>query len=393
MLRENTSSLTKTEEKIIAFLQKNPPKTWTDYQAVREKWHIAFNTLNRLMSWLNIDIPKKPGKEENEMEKEKLINYQELSQSLLEAVSQNKPKIHLPKPKTLPAGKLTEQAVLHLSDIHYGKINYFYDTEKNQRQLTYNPAIFVKEMNRLLDSMATINHLLAGGYNLEVLHIFATGDLVDNEIIYRGQSKFVEEGVISQVLNLSFYLKEMIVNLLKLFPRIEMVVVGGNHSRITARREADWDENNFDYLVGCLLQRMFEGEERVKIIVPQSWFYVAKVYGWKYLLHHGNTVWSWMGMPYYGITRQSKSRMIEVPFDVELIGHFHPPQIFPLPTSSHSITFVNGCWIEKDTWSWQKYATISRAKQHYFGVSPKRAISWSFPLELTVIDANQKKVM
>ena len=376
--------------KIKNYLLSNLPQKAGDYEArakeLRQKgYKITADTVRhyyrRAGKTLNKVHLSQGGDEE--MNKVKLFDYNKLSNSLLDLVKQERPEIHLPQMRKHKNSKLTEQAVLHLSDIHYGKMNYFFDTNLNKRILTYSPNIFVQEMNRMIDGITTINDLLLGGYNLEVLNILATGDLVDNELIYRGQHKFVEEGVISQVLSITSYLKQMIIEMLKLFPKVRMVIVGGNHSRLTSIPEADWDYNNFDYLIGKVLQIIFAGEKRVEMVVPDSWYYVDSIYRWKYLMHHGNTVFSWMSMPYYGIVRQSKARRLEMPYDIELIGHFHPSQILQIPTSSHSLTIVDGCWIEKDTLSWKKYATLSTAKQLYFGVSTKRPMTWAFPLDLT----------
>jgi len=367
-------------EQIKQYLIENPPTKPGDYYEIAKKFNVNPEMIRAHCRRLGITVSKVE-------EVKKLLDYNQLSKSLVEVLKKDRPEIQLPKQKVLRNGRLVEQAVLLLSDIHYGKINEFYDTKTNKRTITYSPQIFTDELNRLLDGISTINELLLGGYNLETLNILAVGDLVDNELIYKGQKKFVEEGVIAQVLDLVSYLKKMTLELLKLFPKIRWVIVGGNHARITSGVEADWDYNNFDYLVGKILQLSFEGQaenqDRVEVIVPESWYYVHKIYNWKYLLHHGNFIYSWMSLPYYGIVRQSKSRAIEIPYDIEIIGHFHPSQILQIPTSSHSLTIVNGSWIEKDEFGWKRFASLSSAKQFYFGVSTKRPMSWAFPLDLT----------
>jgi len=376
-------------EELREYLKHNPPQTSGDYHRIALATGYTDEAIRYHCRQLGITISKNQGKEVSEMAHKEIIDYDKLSQSLLNAVKKDRPEIHLPKQKALRNGKLTEQAVLVLSDIHYGKVNEFYDTNTNKRTVTYSPEIFTAELNRLLDGVSTINELLLGGYNLETLNILAVGDLVDNELIYKGQKKFVEEGVIAQVLDLASYLKKMTIELLALFPKIRWVIVGGNHARITSGIEADWDYNNFDYLVGKILQLSFEGQDRIEVVVPESWYYVHKIYKWRYLMHHGNNIYSWMSLPYYGIVRQSKARALEVPYDIEIIGHFHPSQILQIPTSSHSLTIVNGSWINKDEFGWKKFASLSSAKQFYFGVSAKRPISWAFPLDLSKEVSNE----
>jgi len=366
-------------ESLKQYLLDNPPKVVGDYDRIARKVGKTAEAIRYHCRQLGLTIHLSQGGDEK-MNKIKLLDYNKLSKSLLDLAKQDRVEIHLPKIRKQKNTKFTEQAVLMLSDIHFGKLNYYLDFNSNKRVLTYSPEIFTTELNRLLDGITTIKDLLLGGYNLDTLNIFALGDLVDNELIYRGQQKFVEEGVIAQVLNLTSYLKQMIISLLKIFPKVKMTVIGGNHARLTSIPEADWDYNNFDYLIGKILQIMFEKEKRVEIIVPESWFYLAQIYSWKYLLHHGNTVYSWMSMPYYGITRQSKSRRMEIPYDMELIAHFH--QFMEIATSSHTTTIVNGAWIKNDEFAWKKFGVLSQPQQVFFGVSPKRKKTWEFPIDL-----------
>ncbi len=315
------------------------------------------------------------------MRNTKIVDYEKVVNAIWKNVEKNKVEIQLPPLKKRKGVKLVEQAVLLLSDIHFGKVNSFWDYTTNQQIITYDIPIFIKELNRLLDGIVTIRNLLLGGYDFEMLNIFCLGDLIDNEIIYRGQQKFIEEGVISQVLSLIEYLKEMVLYLLNIFPKIRMIFISGNHSRLNSKIEADYDYNNFDYLIGSILkEHTFNGIQSVEIIVPESWFYVAEIYSWKYLLHHGNSVYTWMGIPYYGILRQSKSRRMEIPYDIEIMGHFH--QVMEMVTSSHSRTIINGSWIKNDNFAWRKFGILSVPQQLFFGVSPKRPKTWEFPLDL-----------
>ena len=315
--------------------------------------------------------------------KEELFELNELEKRILDLLSKEKTKIELPQLQIKNGHKLVEQAVLVLSDIHYGKLNYFYDYQKERRICTYSPEIFIQESNRLLDAVQTINKLLFGGYTFERLNLFCVGDLVENEIIFKGQEKFISQGIVLQVVEFVSYFKKIILELLKLFPKIRVIVVGGNHGRIAdLDGGTDWDYNNYDYLVGKIIQTIFEKQKRIEVVVPNSWFYVEEIYGWRYLLHHGSSVYSWMGIPYYGITRQSKSRRMEIPFDVEVIGHFH--HLMEVTTSSQAKTLVNGCWIDKDQYGWKKFGNLSVPEQWYFGISRKRPISWQFKIDLRI---------
>ena len=154
----------------------------------------------------------------------------------------------------------------------------------------------------------------------------------------------------------------------------------GNHGRSTKRNEDEPACNSFDYHLARIMEVVFQDEKRIQFMTSESWYYLAKVRGWRYLLHHGDTVYSWMSLPYYGIVRQSKSRRIAIPFDIECIAHFHTRM--EIPTGGHTYTLVNGSFISKDAYAWRKFGALSKAEQTFFGVSNKRPRTWNFSLEL-----------
>jgi len=277
-------------------------------------------------------------------------------------------------------GKIKENAVLLLSDIHCGKINKFLDIETGKVEETYNEQIMIQKFNKLIESIYSIIKLLSYSYDIKKLYIFGLGDFVDNNLIFKGQRFFIEYGVGKQVLTLVKVLADFIEELLSLFEEIEFVGVIGNHGRLTERKEASPVENSFDYLTYKILETYFRQEKRVKFDIPKTWFYVKSIENHKFLLHHGDCIYSWMGIPYYGITRQSKARQIEIPHNIECIGHFH--QRMEIPVSSRSFCLVNGSFIDKDDFAWRKYGVLSKAEQYFFGVSKKRSRTWSFSLDL-----------
>jgi hypothetical protein len=309
-----------------------------------------------------------------------LIDAQEFTKALIDGFGKQKRLIRLPKKVDISTGRMEESAVLMLSDMHIGKVNYYAELETGKGYQTYNTQIAIKEANRLVDGVFTINQLLSHSYAIRKLYIFGLGDLVDNDIIVKGQRFYVDVGVGAQIMLATKILEDMLVAFLNTFEEIEFILIGGNHGRLTEHREMAPFYNNFDWLLGQMLSKSFKDEPRVKIVTPESWFHLHKIYDWKFLLHHGNTVYSWMGLPYYGIVRSGKSRRTEMDVDIECIGHFHTTM--EIPISSHSKTLVNGSWIEKDDFGWRQYGNLSKAEQYYFGVSPKRARSWSFVLDL-----------
>ena len=204
------------------------------------------------------------------------------------------------------------------------------------------------------------------------------GDVLckSHQILIQDQVLIVGE----QLVFLSRVMTDFLSEILKEFQEVEFVCIAGNHGRFQTAREAAPTSNSFDYLLGKLLEAIFKDEPRIKIVVPESWYYFADIYKWRYFLHHGDTVYSWMSIPYYGLKRQGTSRRVEERFDVECIGHFH--QVMTIPIGGSSETIVNGSWIRDSDFGWKKFGQKSRAEQYYFGVSTKRPSTWRWTIDL-----------
>lgn len=282
--------------------------------------------------------------------------------------------------KTPFSGKQIESAVLLLSDIHIGKTNIFMNPETGALESTYNSAIFQKQAQNLFISIRRIIDLLSTSYKIEKLYIFSLGDIVDNDLIYRGQKFFVDMNSGEQLWTGTAVIAEMFRELLGVFKEVEVFSVPGNHGRMTPQREASFATRNFDYHFMRILEIIFANEPRIKFNIPQSYFAYPRIYNHRYFIHHGDDTYSWQSMPYYGIVRKSSKRRTEYNFDLEAIGHFH--SAMEIPTSSHCITIVNGGWISKDNYTWEKYGIYSKAEQIFFGVSPKYFRTWSFNLNI-----------
>jgi hypothetical protein len=325
---------------------------------------------------------QKSAKEVSDIEKQnaKLLEVKDFNNLLLGAVKNQPSKVSIPNRWKIGKGRLIESAVLMLSDVHCGRINEFLNFDSGKLEITYNVEKCEEEFNQLAKNLYEINSLLSTSFQIDDLYIFGLGDLVEGDLIFKGQKWFVDYGVGKQIVLLTKIITDFIVEMLKMHKTVTFIDVVGNHGRMTERREAAPIENSFDYLLGKILEIVFKNEPRVKIVVPDAKVYLQKIYSWRYLLQHGENVYSWMGIPYYGIVRQGKSRRMEISYDLECIGHHH--QRMEIPVSSATSSLVNGSFIEKDQSVWEKFGRITKAEQWYFGVSPKRPRTWAFNVDL-----------
>ena len=314
-------------------------------------------------------------------DKQKKITQTEFKNLFIEAMDKTQPLVEIPYHKPFDKKKQIEQAVMLISDCHIGKTNTFMDVETGNNIDTYNSNKFIDEANELLlHTHNIINYHLSPAYNIQDLWLFLLGDIVDNDMIYRGQRFFIDMDVGKQVITGLRVFTDYITALLGLFKNIHVVSVPGNHGRASQRYETTPATRSFDWIFSKMLEISFKEEKRIDFTIPDSFFYRQKIYDWGYYLHHGNSVYSWMSLPYYGIVRQGKSRATEIPYDIECIGHFH--QRMEIPMASTKFTLVNGSWIPKDKFSWEKFGVYSYPEQIFFGVSRKRPRTWQFNIDL-----------
>lgn len=229
-----------------------------------------------------------------------------------------------------------EILVALLSDQQVGeKIN----EEETGSLGVYNLDIF-KE--RLWDWAKGIIHIKSR-HNSNTIHIDALGDDLDNVGIYKGQAHHIETGLVKQFL---FAFEEMSKVFLFLSEHFDNVVINkviGNHGRI-----GQYGENpimdNIEYLLYKMIEKQMSNVKNVRFNISDSWWMVVDRFGWRTLLSHGDTFKSWMGLSYYGATR-NKSRMEDLlngrfqdaHFDFVEHGHFHTPATF-------SGIYMNGCF-------------------------------------------------
>lgn len=126
-----------------------------------------------------------------------------------------------------------------------------------------------------------------------------------------------------------------IEQMLKHFPEVWVISVPGNHGRTTMKPFAKrYAETNYDTLSAWMLENYFKakGEKRVKFWTPSSGDALFKVFGWQFLLTHGDRIGSRGGQGFIGpsatIARGMKKlrdyyAALGTTIDVIMVGHFH----------------------------------------------------------------------
>lgn len=262
----------------------------------------------------------------------------------------------------------TEDMVLVWSDMHTGMINH----HPLSNVVTYNEEIQEQEVIALLKGIKRFYQLYKSSYNIETFYIFDAGDNITNDRIFEGQKTEITCGVGQQILKCFEIQSRVIQELLKLYPKVKMIKVPGNHGRTTSKPINEDATNSFEFLLGKMLQERFKNNKRVEIVVPERYRYTLTIRGHKYLLFHGNNI---RGATLNSIERAAKdlaTLAYEEFYDVMVIGHFHTS--LKLRITPETILLVNGCWTEMDDYAYTKLRKFSSATQYLFNVSKKSAL-------------------
>lgn len=370
----------KEKQKVIEMNRGN----YTDFEIAREL-NLVFGT-NRSVSSvqhqrkeiLNLEAPLKKPKSNGDTGINFLQNNRiDIVKVLKKNIFKRQNLATLLKPSE---HKQSEKVVLLLSDMHSGMVNKIFDKESGHAMVTYDDKIRQQEIVYLRNSILRIKTLMSGFYNLDHLIIFNLGDNITNDRMYGGQAfnitKCVGLQILDTVRDLTFFMNEM----KKIFSKITFVGVTGNHGR--SQDDSNYDEpteNNYEFLMYKMIESIFIDDKRVEIIIPNTKFYMHKIYNHKYLLTHGDKI--------RGYTRNSVERSIkdyvianDCDFDVFVMGHLH--RLDRLTLSEKSIALINGSWISKDNYGFTVCKQYSKPQQWLFGVSKKRAITWDFIIDL-----------
>lgn len=281
--------------------------------------------------------------------------------------------------------KKVETANLVISDYHCGKLNKLYYPPLQREVETYNDNIRHKMQNRLLASIAEVVSLLKHGYYFEKLNIFLLGDIIEGDgYVFEGQQFNITKVVGLQVWDAIYSLKDMILELHKLFPKIDVTCLVGNHGLYTSSRGADMPvENYLEYHLYRALQLLLERQKNITITVPTTKFYSVNVYDKLFFLSHGDNI---RGFSKTTRVKKAKDIYINLPtgFDLYCIAHYHNLEKDNI--GDKGVLLTNGAWIPFDSYAQKLFGIYSEPKQWFFFSNKNRPITMSFELDFKGIE-------
>lgn len=309
----------------------------------------------------------------------RINSFQDL---ILDAIRELTPQMTFPPPIKLdkPIDTITTESVgLLLSDIHGGEVVL---AEQTGGLSEYNidiTAEYIQSLGQKIIHILQTNHSKT---KIEKLYVFMLGDMIT------GMIHNLMEHTPMTAIEAKNYTAMIIACLLRdlnqYYPLVCDCVVG-NHPRLTETKRYKWRaEDNLDYDLYIQVATILMNFTTIKFNIPRSFWYIEEVYGWKFLLLHGDDIRSWNQIPWYGIERalknfQSLLQANNLSFDYACLGHFH--NIGTLDRCRGEV-ILNGSAIGTTDYSIGKLFTGNKPKQLLFGIHKDHGITWRYPINL-----------
>lgn len=283
------------------------------------------------------------------------------------------------------ARRKSETAVILVSDLQFGRLSS-----------TYNPQRSLDALRRVRDAIINIRTDHLYNYIFDQLIVCYLGDIVDGDCIFPGHAWEASIGAMDQVTMLSEKMDEIFhLPLAEVFGKVTLIGVPGNHGRPTPRPGQAAPRSNYDIQLYNNFSLLYKRNGPIRcafdyqVSIEKSWGNSGKinyvyikgymVRGWKMLLYHGHGIFSWAGIPFYGIANRIKNWFLSFgEFNIFCMGDKHVA--FDWPISPHLQVFLNGTALTGDEWAAQRIGMPAGQIYWFFGISNKRPVSFRYAI-------------
>lgn len=237
------------------------------------------------------------------------------------------PKQHVVK---IEKGASTKEVVSTnlYSDWHIGEVT---NPEETENFGEFNYAVADARLKKLSEDQIRWADKQRNAYNIQDAALLMLGDWVSGGIHHELEVTN-EFPVPVQAVKAGVLMGELFRTLSPHFREITVYEVSGdNHGRLTRKPQAKQKGfNNWSFVTYAVANQYCSSVKNVKVIQHQGMKDVARVAGKNFLLEHGDTIRSHMGIPLYGILRsrwrEAARRMnTDRTFDYYALAHFHVP--------------------------------------------------------------------
>lgn len=286
------------------------------------------------------------------------------------------PKIKQPNIKNSNKHKTPETAVAVFADWQMGKVTPDYNTD-----------VLEQRIEQYTEKLIEITEIQRMDHNVDDLHVWLLGDIVEGEEIFAGQSHLIDSGLYRQVgINGPRILGKFFTTALENFKRVHVVGIIGNHGAVGGKMRKQHDpETNMDRLLYKIMDHMFEKEDRITFNIPdgageRNWYAIDNVGNYSSLLIHGDQLPS--PTSYHGYFKKImgwKDGAIPEHFDDVFMGHYH--QQFKMTIGTTTLR-ISGSPESHNTYAQEYFSSMSRPSQHLMYVHPEHGITSEYSIWL-----------
>ena len=318
----------------------------------------------------------------------KKIGLQELIVSAMKEISPSIPAVIVKtaeRYKSIIGDKGSETDIPLISDLHAGETIELAQTMGISQ---YDMTIMNRRLGMLFRKILELVNLRRSSLHIPRLVIPHLGDMLSGDI----HPELVRTNV-GHMMNIAvrtaFILAQGIAFLAPHFDQIKVPCIVGNHPRLYNKPYFKDKYINWDYMLYQWEASFCRGLKNVEFIIPKSPFYLLDVENTRILMMHGDSIRSWMGIPWYGIDR-AVLRLRELlqgageHFDSVWLGHFHSRADLDHVTGP---IIINGSVKGGDEFSIGSLQTSSKPSQNLLYYHDKNGYLGGGPIYLSGADS------
>ncbi len=289
-----------------------------------------------------------------------------------------------------------EEAVLLQSCWHYGEE---VSAEETAGFGGYSVAICQARIQEMTDSVIGLITDHHRGLKIRKLWVVNVGDSISGDI--HDELKITNEvPLVSQFLGCGLLQALSLRDLAAVVDEVEYIGIRGNHPRNTRKPAFKQSaEDSFDRATYEITSLLTAHIPNIKVTIPTSPRFLQQINGHGFLFEHGDSIKTWMSIPFYGAQREQASlsllynnaqallpnnpklaKYLAQGFRYFCIGNFHTAVDVDGPAGSRII--FTGSPKGPDEYALGKLSTGSMPSQTFFGVHHKRGVSFVYRLEL-----------
>lgn len=261
-----------------------------------------------------------------------------------------------------------------ISDAHYGEV-----VDMDVFGIHYNMDIAERRIQYLTQKIIRFREIKSAEYPINKIVVAFLGDMISGNI-HEELAESNESPVSDQLVRMAHIMVDVIGSLSEVFPEVEVIVMPGNHPRLSKKPRHKRKYDNLEYIMGEMVKAIVAPIENVEVIVPKDLIYVHDIMGHKVGMTHGDGYksTSFAGIPFYGLARkraafQEGLKELGMPLvDMLVMGHFH--QLLWWPGRGCDL-IVNGSVKGPDEYAFDTMHAGDEAQQALITMNRKHGIT------------------